>query len=517
MNFVFYIIAIVVLSPLIALGVQSFGHESETFSFLVGSVLDDVVFNSLAIAFITGSGVLIVGVSCAWFTVHYRFFGRGVLNWMLFLPLAFPAYILAYIYTNFFDAAGSLANDLRVYDLDWILPDVRTIWGASFILTFCLYPYVYLFARNGFLSGSKSQIECGQMLGAGRLSQFFYIALPSARPFILVGLMLVIMEVLADYGTMDYFGLRVFSTVIYDSWAGYGDITAAARLSLLLLSFVLLLVWTEKKQRQKMRFYALETGGAKGSTEKGSIIISMFCTLPVLIGFVFPAVLLLKMVFETLDYLYISQHIVDTLPYLLNSLIVCFIVAFFGVTISYFLASLKRLKDNSFINSLYTFCGFGYALPGIILGLGLLLVSALFTQISVLITGTFLFLIVGYLIRFLNVSLQSLEAGYEAISPSIDQASTMMQHSKFDDFWRIKLPLLAPALFSAALILSVEVIKELPLTLVLRPFDFDTLAVRTYNLASDERLADAAFPALFIVMAGCVPILFLQKFVRSPV
>lgn len=515
MKIVFYIIALIVLSPLVALGVQGFMHESDTFSFLVNTVLNDVVINSLAIACLTGLGVLMIGISCAWFTVHYSFFGRSTLQWMLFLPLAFPAYILAYIYTDFFDAAGHVAQTLRHSNLDWLLPDIRTVWGASFILTFCLYPYVYIFARNGFLSGSKSQMESSQLLGASNLSQFFHIALPCARPFVLVGLMLVIMEVLADYGTMDYFGLRVFSTVIYDSWAGYGDITAAARLSLLLLGFVLLLVWTEKKQRQKMRFYALETsGGSQGSLEQGPVFISLWCALPVIIGFAFPALLLLKMVFNTFDFTHISLRILETLPYLLNSLIVCFIVALLGVTVAYVLASQRRDHKSIITDNLYTFCGFGYALPGIVLGLGLLLVSSLFSQLNILVTGTFIFLIIGYLIRFLNVSLQGVDAGYEKISPSIDHASQMMQHRKFDDFWRVKLPLLAPALFSSALILSVEVIKELPLTLVLRPFDFDTLAVRTYNLASDERLEDAAFPALFIVIAGCIPILFLQKFVR---
>jgi len=424
------------------------------------------------------------------------------------MPMAFPAYILAYVYTDFFDAAGPLAISLRQYGLESFLPDIRSLWGASFILTFCLYPYVYLFAHNGFSSGSKSQIENGQLLGGNAISRFLEIALPSARPFILVGLMLVIMEVLADYGAMNYFGIRVFSTVIYDSWAAYGDITTAAQLSMILICFTFLLIWVEKKQRRDMQFYALE-GATKmvSSQMKGNVLMTLWCCVPVIIGFIAPVGLLITMAVDNFK----VEHVIQTIPYVYNTLMLCALVAFIGVSLSYLLAAQKRASKSKIISILYNLCGFGYALPGIIVGLGLLLVSSLFSNLNILATGTFIFLIMGYLIRFLNVSLQGLEAGYKKISPSLEQASKLLQHSKFDDFWQFKLPLLTPALLSAALILSVEVIKELPITLVLRPFDFDTLAVRTYNLASDERLAEAAFPALCIVLAGCVPVLLLQK------
>ncbi len=476
------------------------------------NVLDDVVLNSLVIAAFTGAGVFMVGVSCAWLCVHYHFPGSRLLEWMLCIPLAFPAYILAYIYTDLFDAAGSLAISLRQSGLDALLPDMRSLWGASFILTFCLYPYVYLFAYNGFSSGSRSQIESGKLLSGNAISGFFDIALPSARPFILVGLMLVIMEVLADYGTMDYFGIRVFSTVIYDSWTAYGDITAAAQLSLILLGFALLLIWAEKTQRRHMRFYALDgSTTAQNPRAQGHIAMTLWCCGPVVIGFIAPVALLLHMALDNFE----MGHVMQTMPYAFNTLTLCGLVAFIGVSLSYILAALKRAHNSKTINTLYNLCGFGYALPGIIVGLGLLLVSGLFSSLNILATGTFIFLLLGYLIRFMNVSLQGLEAGYEKISPSLEQASTLLRHSKFDDFWQVKLPMLAPAMLSAALIFSVEVIKELPITLVLRPFDYDTLSVRTYNLASDERLAEAAFPALCIVMAGCVPVILLQKLFRT--
>jgi len=511
-NFFFYITALIILSPLIALGFEGIGSKSNTFSFLMRTVIDDVMINSLIITLLTSVGVLAIGVGTAWFSVQYSFFGKRTLQWALFMPLAFPSYILAYVYTDFFDEAGQLAQGLKMSDMDVLLPDFRTVWGASFVLTFCLYPYVYLFARNGFLAGSKHQIENAALLGAGKWSQFFNIALPSARPVIIVGLMLVIMEILADYGTMDYFGIKVFSTVIYDSWIGYGDITAAAQLSLLLLGFVLLLIFVEKNQRGQMKFYGGHSVEVNSqSHKKGNLFMSLFCALPVFIGFIFPMMIILHMVFETVD----MEVIIKTMPYVSNTLFSSMLVAMCGVVVAFILVAQKRKAVDTTKHILFTFCGFGYALPGIVLGLGLLLMSSFFSGFGVLITGTFVFLIIGYLIRFLNVALQGIDAGYDKMSPSISEASKLMQRGVFNDLWHVKLPLLWPYMLSAGLILAIEVIKELPLTLVLRPFDFDTLAVHTYNLASDERLAEAAFPALCIVVAGCIPVLLLQKLSRS--
>lgn len=240
--------------------------------------------------------------------------------------------------------------------------------------------------------------------------------------------------------------------------------------------------------------------------------MGLLCFLPVLIGFVFPLLIMLHMIYETVD----LQIVMNTLPYVSNTLVSSLLVAVSGTMIAFVLTTQKRQKPDTIKNVLFSLCGFGYALPGIILGLGLLLASSLFSTLGILITGTFVFLILGYLIRFLNVALQGIDAGYDKMGPSIGEASQLMQRNFLDDLWHVKLPLLWPSMLSAGLILAVEVIKELPLTLVLRPFDFDTLAVHTYHLASDERLAEASFPALCIVIAGCIPVLLLQKLSRSP-
>ncbi len=512
-NYLFYIVAFIIVLPLFALCCAALIGKSDAFGFLISHVVDDVLMNSFIISLFTSLGVLIIGIGTAWFVTQYSFLGRNIFEWALFMPLAFPAYILAYVYTDFFDEAGLFAQYLNTFGLGFFIPDFRTVWGASFILTFCLYPYIYLFARNGFLAGFQSQIEAASLLNASKWSQFWDIALPLARPFIIVGLMLVMMEVLADYGTMDYFGIRVFSTMIYDSWAGYGDIVAASRLSLILLGFVLMLVFFEKKQRGKMKFdTAHSLKGHNNLQKREGLLIFCFCMFPVLFGFIMPFMMMVQMVFETID----LQIITQTIPYLFNTLFLSLSVATVGIVIAFTLTILKRKSPNGFKNILFSFCGFGYALPGIILGLGILLISSLFTSLGILVTGTLTFLIIGYLIRFLNVALHGVDSGFEKINPSMMDAGMLMQHTKFDNLWHVKLPLLWPSMLSAGLILAIEVIKELPLTLILRPFDFDTLAVRTYHLASDERLAEASFPALCIVLAGCIPVFLLKKLAGNP-
>ena len=508
----FYATAAVILSPLILLSINAFSQESAVFSFLVKNILDDVVLNSLVITSITAIGVLGIGLSTAWLTTRYEFFGSSILRWMLLFPLAFPSYILAYAYTDFFDVGGAVYQFLTPYGWQGFIPEMRTIGGACFVLIFCLYPYIYIFARNGFESGSQSQMEAAHILGASRAQQFFNIALPAARPFIIVGLMLVIMETLADYGTMAYFGIRVFSTGIYDAWAGYGDTIAAARLAIILLFFILAIVGFEKFNRRKMRFFTLETLQNTLPNRqylKGlkSFIVSLFCFLPVFFGFILPIIILGRLTAQNIT-ITLWQN---TLPFLMNSFMLAFIVAIIGVVLSFALISIKRNKDTQVIRFLYQICGFGYALPGIVLGLGLLFLSSVFKDMNFLIHYAVMFLIIGYLIRFLAISLQTVEAGFDKISPSIYQASKLMRNNIFVDFWQVKRPLITPAFLSAGLLLFVEVVKELPLTLMLRPFDFDTLAIRAYHLASDERLAEAALPALMIVLIGCLPIVLLHR------
>ncbi len=508
MSYIPYLcIVLCILSPLMGLGVLSFSENSEIFSFLVQNVLLDTILNSVFIVFIVLVGTFIIGAGCAWAITRYNFWGQRILQWGLIVPLAFPAYITAYAYTDM---------------LDFIVPHIRTPLGAAVIMTLCLYPYVFIFARNGFMKQAQNQIEAASLMGASQWDQFIKIALPAARPSFFVGLSLVVMETLADYGTVSYFGVRVFSTVIYDAWAGYGDIHAAARLSLILLSFMMIVLFLERHSRGQMKFFNIKGSGNQLVSQKKlkgwkSVLLFMTCAMPVAAGFIIPMGILISL--STQDILQSSDKLeffVSSLPYIKNTLILAVTAGLLGVTIAFGLAMIKRDTNSPVIAHLYQVAGFGYALPGVILGLGLLIISGFIqNHLGLLLSGSFIFLIVGYIIRFLIIPLQGLDAAFEKISPNLDQAARLLRKNKLSEFWHVRMILLRPALLSALLLLMVDVIKELPLTIILRPFNFDTLAVHAYHLASDERLAQAAFPSLLIAISGLIPVLILSRFMRS--
>ncbi len=520
----FALILAVIIAPLAAILIEGTTSSSDTFSFLVDHVLFDLVLNSTVIVGVVGAGTVLIGVICAWFVVRYNFFGRGWLEWMLLLPMAMPAYIVAYAYTDFLDVAGPLSTFLRDMNLvpdgaPW-MPEIRSLGGASFVLMFCLYPYVYLFARTAFLSQTQTQLDAAKSLGAGTFRQFISVALPNARPFIIVGLTLVVMETLADYGTVSYFGLRVFSTGIYDAWVGYGDMIAAARFSLILLVFVFLLMAVEKRNRANMRFFSLETQSGKVASISVSKMRSAFmmiiCAAPILLGFVVPFFILGALAFEHFWDHSITASLMKLWPLFFNTSLLAFTVSVLGVFLAFGLASIKRSYNHSTVRISHAVSAFGYALPGVILGLGLLIVSQWVQGMTeYLISGSLLFLIVGYLIRFLAIPLQSFEAGFEKISPNLDAATQLLRSSAFSELWHVRLPLLWPTMLSAALVLAVEVTKELPITLILRPFDFDTLSINAYHLAADERLSEAALPSLVIVFAGLIPVFLLARLIRK--
>lgn len=498
---------LIILSPLVGLGILSVNENADVFVFLVKNVLLQTVLNSAFIVTVVLFGTFVIGTMTAWFVTRYQFFGSRILQIMLLTPLAFPAYIVAYAYTDM---------------LDLIITDIRSPIGAAFIMIFCLYPYVYIFARNGFMKQAQNQIEAATLMGASPWQQFWTVALPAARPAILVGLSLVAMETLADYGTVSYFGVRVFSTVIYNAWAGYGDIYAAARLSLILLSFMIVLLFLERQSRRRIRFFDLLSSGNNTIPKKSvnglqSIFLPVFCLLPVIAGFVVPFSILIKL---TIDDMLYRENVLDivtaTLPYISNTLILAITAAVIGIVIAIGLAVIKRDSPSIAVARLYQISGFGYALPGVILGLGLLSVSGFVqNQLGWILSGTFIFLIAGYVIRFLAIPLQSFDAAFEKISPTIDQASKLLRKNKLSELWHIRLVLLRPAIMSAFLLLVVDVIKELPLTLILRPFNFDTLAVHAYHLAADERLSQAAFPSLLIALSGLIAVLILSRFMKS--
>lgn len=507
---IFCLLLVFFYAPLGALMGYGFLNESDVFGFLVENVLADYALNSLILVAVVGAASLFIGVSAAWVVARYQFWGRGIFEGALFLPLAFPAYITAYAYTDF---------------LDFIVPNIRSLGGACLMLTLCLYPYIYLFARLAFLHQSQSQIDAALTLGSRGVHQFFHVALPAARPFILVGLALVLMETLADYGTVSYFNVKVFSTGIYNAWSAYGDSVAAARLAIILLVVVLSILWLERQSRAQMGFFDLNNNAASSLRRLslnplGKSAAFLICIVPIIFGFCLPFIILLSQLIAQMGQGGLLTLWAGVQPYAINSFLLAFGVSALAVFLALGFALLKRNNPSKILKALYHIAGFGYALPGVVLGLGLLLLSGFIQNLtdfslSGILSGSLLFLVLGYIIRFFIIPLQGIESAFEKISPNIDDVATMIRLNKISEFWHVRLPLLWPALVSAFLLLFVDIIKELPLTLMLRPFDFDTLAIRAYHLASDERLAQAAIPSLIIAIMGLIPVLILARLVKK--
>jgi iron(III) transport system permease protein len=501
---------------------------SEVWRHLASSVLPDYVANSLLLMLGVGTGTLLIGVGTAWLTTLCRFPGRRLFEWALLLPMAMPAYIIAYTYTGLLDYAGPVQTLLRDWTGwgygDYWFPAIRSLPGAVLMLSLVLYPYVYLLARAAFLSQSVAVLEVGRTLGNGPWGAFWRVALPLARPAIVAGVTLALMETLADYGTVQYFGVATFTTGIFRVWLGQGEPAAAAQLAALLLVFVLTLILVERGSRRQARYhhtaqrhqpirrYHLHGWGAFGAL--------FVCLLPLLFGFLVPAGQLAVWSWTRAATGFDARFLSLTL----NSLSLAGGAALLALIVALLLAYAQRLIPTSLVRSSVRLAGMGYAVPGAVIAIGVMLpfawldnaldawMRATFgVSTGLLLSGTLFALLFAYLARFLSVSLQTVESGLTRIRPAMDEAARSLGLRPAQVLWRVHVPLLRGSLLTALLLVFVDVIKELPATLALRPFNFDTLAVRAYELASDERLADAGPAALTIVLAGLVPVVLLSR------
>ena len=501
---------------------------SEVWRHLASSVLPDYVANSLLLMLGVGTGTLLIGVGTAWLTTLCRFPGRRLFEWALLLPMAMPAYIIAYTYTGLLDYAGPVQTLLRDWTGwgygDYWFPAIRSLPGAVLMLSLVLYPYVYLLARAAFLSQSVAVLEVGRTLGNGPWGTFWRVALPLARPAIVAGVTLALMETLADYGTVQYFGVATFTTGIFRVWLGQGEPAAAAQLAALLLVFVLTLILVERGSRRQARYhhtaqrhqpirrYHLHGWGAFGAL--------FVCLLPLLFGFLVPAGQLAVWSWTRAATGFDARFLSLTL----NSLSLAGGAALLALIVALLLAYAQRLIPTSLVRSSVRLAGMGYAVPGAVIAIGVMLpfawldnaldawMRATFgVSTGLLLSGTLFALLFAYLARFLSVSLQTVESGLTRIRPAMDEAARSLGLRPAQVLWRVHVPLLRGSLLTALLLVFVDVIKELPATLALRPFNFDTLAVRAYELASDERLADAGPAALTIVLAGLVPVVLLSR------
>lgn len=499
---------------------------------LTETVLVEYGINSLLLMIGVGSGALLLGCGCAWIIAFYRFPGCHFFQWALTLPLAMPAYIIAYTYSGILDFFGPVQSLLRQllgwrYG-DYWFPETHSLGGAAVMLALVLYPYIYLLARSAFLEQSSSVREACRILGAGPWKSFFLVTLPMVRPAIIAGLSLVLMETLADYGTVKYFGVTTMTTGIFRTWFGLGDSVAAAQLSAVLLLFVLVLVVIENRSRHKARYYGvgLMTGNSVPVQLSGwrSITAFMLCCFPLVFGFIIPASQLVFWAWKTAPIMVNREFLI----LVVNSFVLAVLTAFLALLFALFMTYGKRLYPKPVVIMLVRLAAMGYAVPSAVIAVGLMLPfgwldnrldhwmsSSFGISTGLFLSGTLFILVFAYLVRFLAISINTCDAGLAAISPEMDDAARSLGHRPMKILWRIHMPLMGRTLFACLLLVFVDVLKELPATLVLRPFNFNTLAVRAFELASDERLADSSTAALAIVLVGLIPVIFLNKVILS--
>ena len=495
------------LNPLEQSGVIELNSTSNLrhlWDFLLASYLMETFKLMLGVTF----GVLMLGVGNAWLVVNYQFPGKKVIELALILPLAIPAYVMAYLLVDLLQFSGPIQTSIRMIfrsDSLWFFPEPRSLLGAILTFSLCLYPYVYLIMRTQFIERNSTLMEVSATLGYSQTQTFYKLALPMARPAIMAGIALVLMEVLADYGAVSYFGIQTLSTGIFKAWLSYGDRVTAIQLALGLCFVVIFILSIEHISRSKIR-YARDRKKSLKVIKLGwinALLTVIFSGGTVLLGFILPVFLLLQSVYQLglkVDFRYLNG--------LTNSLIVSTITTFICVSIAVGFTYIVRINPSYFLFN--RLLGFGYALPGMVLGIGILCLLE-FLDLAWWITTSLWVLIYSYMVRFLASSIQSLEVGFSRISNSIDESASLLGQTKCQILKKIHLPLLSRSITIGAIFVFVDVMKELPATMLLRPFNFETLAIQVYQFAADERLDELAFPSLCIVTAGLIPVYILTK------
>ncbi len=494
---------------------------------LASTVLPAYAVASLVLCLIVAAGVAGVGVATAAAVTLFDFPGRRTFEWALLLPLAMPAYVTAYAYTDFLQFSGPLQSWLRAaFGLEGrVFPEVRSLPGAAWVFVFSLYPYVYLLARTALGERASHLMEAARLLGAPLRRRILQVALPLARPAVAAGVALALMETLADFGVSSYFGIQTFSTGIYKAWLAMDNRVAAAQLATTLLAVVAVLLWLEHRAQRRMRF-AVARGDRSGSGEAQPIALHggrrvlawVVCGLPVLMGFVLPVAFMLRPLAADWSVLPWDRF----MQWALNSVRLGALSAVLAVALAVLLLFSLRQRGDALTRGVVRVASMAYAVPGAVIVVGLLLPVGWLQQVAphaptvYWVTGTVLGVVWAYLVRFMSVALQSVQSGYARIPPTLDDSARMLGTAGLGLLARVHWPLLRRSTIAAALLVFVDVMKELPATMVLRPFNTDTLAVVAYQLARDERLGEAALPSLALVLVGLVPVVLLSRTLRQP-
>ncbi len=519
----------VVALPVLAIFYLAFFPEENIWPHLASTVLPHYITTTLLLMLGVGIGSTLLGISTAWLVANCAFPGRKYFSWMLLLPFAVPAYVIAYTYTDFLEYAGPVQSALRALfgwqsPADYWFPAIRSLGGAIVVMSLVLYPYVYMLARSAFLEQSPSLFIASRSLGKTPLQSFFQVSLPVTRPAIIAGLSLVLMETLNDFGTVDFFAVRTLTAGLYDTWLNLGNIGGAAQIACVMLIFVVSLIYSERYSRRKIKLYQNRinqhnnerirlTGG------KGALAV-LACGIPVLLGFLLPAGLLS---WYAIKYFELSWNS-NFFAYSQNSFTLSAASALMTIIAGILLTYTHRLSKTTFSKLLVRTASLGYAMPGAVLAVGVIIPLAAFdnqvdafarqffdTSTGLLLSGTIFALVMAYSIRFLAVAAGGIEASLEKVTPNMDLAARSLGLNTYQALRRVHLPIISRGVLTAALIVFVDCMKELPATLILRPFNFETLATYVYQLASDELLEESALSALLIVVVGIIPVILLSK------
>ncbi len=520
-------VAALVSVPVLVVLSYVFVPFGDTWRHLADTVLLRYIANSLWLVIGVGIGTLVIGVGSAWLVTMCRFPGRPVFESALLLPLAVPAYVIAYTYTGLFEFAGPVQGFLREFfgwsRGDYWFPEIRSLGGAIAMMTLVLYPYVYLLSRAAFLEQSVCVLEASRTLGCNPWRCFSSVALPLARPAIATGVALALMETLNDFGTVQYFAVDTFTTGIFRTWFGMGELEAAAQLAATLMLFIFVVILLERLSRgigrvhhTTARYRALPRFRLSGLK---ALLAFFACFLPVFLGFLLPGAVLVGWSVETADEMIDERFF----SYAFNSFSLAAIAALLAVAIAVLIAYGVRLRRNGVLVFAARIASMGYAVPGAVIAVGVLIPLAYFDTVlnewlqasfnispGLVFSGTIVAVIFAYLVRFLALSLNTVEASFNKVAASIDDAARALGRGPGSTLLRVHLPMIHGSLLTAGILVFVDVMKELPATLMLRPFNFDTLAIRTYQLASDERLLDSASAALAIVLVGIIPVIVLS-------
>ena len=519
------IVAALVLVPVGTVVSSFFTPADDVWRHLVETTLADLLANTFWLALGVASGTALLGVSLAWFTAVCEFPGRGFLSWALLLPFAIPAYVTAFVMLGLFDYIGPVQTALRAWsgsDLAWF-PDVRARWGVILVMVLAFYPYVYLLARNAFLTQGKRSLEAAQSLGFNRVEGFFKLALPMARPWIAGGLMLALMETLADFGTVAVFNYDTFTTVIYKAWFAMFSLTAASQLASLLIILIFALIIIEQQLRMRIRYAeARQSARAERILLKGwrAWSVAGFATLTLFFAFLLPVAQL----FLWASHVFSQDFDERYLEFLWHSLSLSGLAALLTCSVALLLAYAARRQPGAATRAAVRISTLGYALPGTVLAVGIFipvtwldnLLGTLALRIfhidsGLLLQGTLLTMLAAYMTRFLAVGHSPIDSAMQRITGNIDEAAMGLGVCGWEALRRIYLPMLKGGIFTAATLVFVDVMKEMPITLMTRPFGWDTLAVRIFELTTEGQWEQAALPAVTLILAGLLPMMFFMR------